>query len=161
MCKMRNAECGLRNAQRGLRRHSVKRQRAVARDHRAGPHQRAGPLRRRTAARMLEHYDAAGREMLPGRGDYRVDLLVVWWIKNHDVERRGVKVVERAADAGADNNIAVRPYTAVGEVRLDQRLRAAVALDEGNVDGAAARRLDADRAGAGVAIEDARASHPR
>src|SRR3954471_21533147 len=144
---MRNAECG-------LRRHSVKRQRAVPRDQLAGPLQGTGPLRRSTAARVLDHDDATGGEMLPGRRDYVVDLVVVWRIKNHDVERCGVEVAERAANACADNNIAVRRYPAVGEVLLDQRLRAAVALDEGDMRGAAARLLDPDRAGAGVAIED-------
>src|SRR3954467_13990344 len=110
---------------------------------------------------MLERDDASGGEVLPGRGDYRVELVVVRRIKNHDVERCGVEVAEGAANACADNNIAVRRYPAVGEVLLDQRLRAAVARDEGDMRGPAARRLDPDRAGPGVAIEDARAGRSR
>ena len=56
----------------------------------------------------------------------------------------------------ADNSIALFD-PAVQQVRLDEIRGPPVVVDERHVRRAAAQRFDADRTGAGVAVEDARA----
>ena len=59
----------------------------------------------------------------------------------------------RARKSRADNSIAVRRHRSAAGCVSISACGAAVLLDEGDVRGAAAERLDPDRAGAGIAVE--------
>src|SRR5439155_20232769 len=84
-------------------------------------------------------------------------------IEEHDVEAIAGPTapgLERTRNARADNNIAVHD-PAARQVLFDERLRAAIALNEGRLARAAAEGLDAERAGACVCVQDARSGHTR
>src|SRR5262245_3774995 len=75
---------------------------------------------------------------------------------DHRLDRgAGTGIADDPIEAVADDSTAARD-AAVREVVGDERARAPIALDEGHLTGAAAQRLDTDRAGARVAVE-----HPR
>ena len=110
---------------------------------------------------MFHHEHAVRGETIGGGPeDAGVGVLGVRRIKHHDVEGGAREIGERARDARANNSIALSD-AAVREVVRDELLRAAIAVDERDVRRAAAQRFDADRARAGVAVEDARALDAR
>src|ERR1051326_867873 len=82
--------------------------------------------------------------------------LLVRRIEKHPVEFGADEIAERPLKAVADNSIALGD-AAVRDVGGNERLGAAIALDEGDVRGAAADGLEAERAGSGVSVEHARA----
>ena len=137
----------------------VKRQRAVAR-HQVPRHpQPPDLLRRRPAARVLEHEQSAGRHQGLGRGNRGRQIgFVVRRIQHGQIERSGRHGSDFASVS--DNSIAVRD-AAVTQVLFDELQRARIGIDERHVRRAAAERLDADRARARVEVEHARAGHAR
>ena len=138
------------------------RQRAVAGLHVAHARQRRRHVRLAPRG-ALEHEQPAGAPAVrPPRRARRATLgSVVRRIQQDQVERacRG-QAPQHGDDVAALDSIALL-HAAGREVRRDQRGRAAILLDERDVRGAAAQRLDADRAGPGKAVEHARALDPR
>src|SRR5437867_5547989 len=113
---------------------------------------------------MLEHENTAFAHDVARRVEDAVDRRVVGRIEERYIEPVGdgsiAQRFERPLDARADNNTPIRD-PAVSEILFDERLRAAIAFDEGDGSGAAADRFDAERAGAGIRVEHARARNAR
>ena len=109
---------------------------------------------------MLQHQQAAGRKMPAAGRQQLIDWLLVRRIEQHEIEQNVVEIGERPGKAPADNNIAVSD-AAVRQIGGDERLRAAITLDERDVRGASADGLDAERAGTGVPVEHPGATDSR
>src|SRR6476646_10329195 len=138
--------------------------RTVTRYNIARAPEKACRVRCGSAASPFEHDDAAwGRMSARCREDTR-DLCVVGRVGR--VEQDDVKSgvfserLKRAKRAGPNNSISGR-NTAVRQVLGNERLRAAILLDERHVAGPSAEGLDAHGASARVRIDDPRPGDAR
>ena len=141
---------------------SVERQGAISRRQIPCQHQLSDLRWRRVAARVLDDHPRVGRRQSGGHFERRRHVLgSIGRVEKDDVEaiwRRGLEPRREPRKIHADNSIALFE-AAVGQVGLDERRRAPVAVDKSHVPGAAAQRFDPHRSGPGKAIEHPRAGH--
>jgi hypothetical protein len=139
----------------------VKRQRAVTGFHVADAAQRTG-FRRLPPGGAFQHDQTVAGQTTCGRIQRQPDVFdVVRRIQQNQIEGIGGRMrVESRNNVRALNSIASLDAASF-QVGGDERRRATVLLDEGDVRSAATERFNADRTGPGIAVEHARALDAR